>query len=41
MEALEPFKVPNLKQEPRPLDYLYHDDPYNFNITVQADIISK
>lgn len=32
MEALEPFKVPNTSQDPQPLPYLAHSDPYNFDI---------
>lgn len=39
MIALEPFKVPNVKQDPIPADYLLHDDDYNFDISLSVDII--
>lgn len=38
MEALAPFSVDNYKQDVTPFPYLHHDDPYNFDITLQVDI---
>ncbi|XP_054161429.1 fumarylacetoacetase-like [Oppia nitens] len=38
MEALESFKVANTKQDPQPLPYLRHSDPYNFNINLSVSI---
>ncbi|RWS07172.1 fumarylacetoacetase-like protein [Dinothrombium tinctorium] len=38
MEALEPFKVVNVVQEPKPFPYLYHADNYNFNVNIAAAI---
>ncbi|XP_050532049.1 fumarylacetoacetase-like [Daktulosphaira vitifoliae] len=38
MEALEDFKVDNLKQEPMPMKYLQHDNKYNFNINLNASV---
>jgi len=38
MEALAPFTVDNYKQDTTPFPYLQHDDPYNFDITLQVDI---
>ncbi|CAG2170510.1 unnamed protein product, partial [Oppiella nova] len=38
MEALEPFKVANTAQNPKPFDYLYHSNPYNFNISLNVSI---
>ncbi|XP_005989655.1 fumarylacetoacetase isoform X4 [Latimeria chalumnae] len=32
MEALMPFVLPNPIQDPKPLPYLCHDDPYTFDI---------
>lgn len=40
MEALEPFKTDNMQQDPTPLAYLQHPDPYNFDITLEAHIKS-
>lgn len=34
MEALLPFAVPNPIQDPQPLPYLQHCDPYTFNINL-------
>uniref|UniRef100_A0AAY4EBU1 Fumarylacetoacetase n=1 Tax=Denticeps clupeoides TaxID=299321 RepID=A0AAY4EBU1_9TELE len=34
MEALLPFVQPNPVQDPKPLPYLSHDDPYTFNINL-------
>ncbi|XP_017786605.1 PREDICTED: fumarylacetoacetase [Nicrophorus vespilloides] len=39
--ALEPFKVNNFQQEPKPFEYLVHDDPFNFDIKLQVDIAPK
>lgn len=36
MEALEPFKVMNTPQLPKPLGYLRHNDSFNFNIHLEA-----
>jgi len=41
MEALSPFKVPNCKQDPVPLPYLYHEDPYSYDINLQVSLQSK
>uniref|UniRef100_F1KZG3 Fumarylacetoacetase n=1 Tax=Ascaris suum TaxID=6253 RepID=F1KZG3_ASCSU len=38
MDALAPFIVDNVKQDPTPLPYLKHDDPYNFDIKLQVTI---
>ncbi|CAD5233058.1 unnamed protein product [Bursaphelenchus xylophilus] len=38
MEALKPFVVDNPKQDPEPLPYLRHCDPYSFDINVEASI---
>ncbi|KAK9506192.1 hypothetical protein O3M35_008172 [Rhynocoris fuscipes] len=38
MEALAPFKVENSKQDPLPLEYLQHTDPYNFDISLSVAI---
>jgi len=38
MEALEPFKVANTAQDPKPFEYLNHSDPYNFNISLNVSI---
>lgn len=40
MEALEPFKTENMKQDPTPLPYLLHSEPYNFDITLEAHLKS-
>uniref|UniRef100_G1SM91 Fumarylacetoacetase n=1 Tax=Oryctolagus cuniculus TaxID=9986 RepID=G1SM91_RABIT len=34
MDALLPFAVPNPEQDPRPLPYLRHDQPYTFDINL-------
>lgn len=41
MLALEPFKVANTPQDPKPFPYLYHGDDYNFDIKLQVDLKSK
>lgn len=38
MEALEPFKVPNTPQDPRPFPYLQHRDQYNFDIQLSVSL---
>lgn len=38
MEALEPFKIPNMIQDPTPFPYLQHDDSCNFDIKLEVDI---
>ncbi|KAM5206579.1 fumarylacetoacetase isoform 2-T2 [Hipposideros larvatus] len=34
MDALMPFVVPNPEQDPKPLPYLRHDQPYTFDINL-------
>ncbi|XP_005858343.2 PREDICTED: fumarylacetoacetase, partial [Myotis brandtii] len=36
MEALMPFVVPNPEQDPKPLPYLCHDQPYTFDIKLSV-----
>lgn len=38
MEALQPFTVPNMEQDPKPLPYLQHDDNYNFDINLEVKL---
>ncbi|EDV29672.1 Fumarylacetoacetase [Trichoplax sp. H2] len=38
MEALEPFKCQNVQQDPQPLPYLCHDDPYSFDINLSVSL---
>ncbi|XP_013775130.2 fumarylacetoacetase-like [Limulus polyphemus] len=38
MEALKPFCCANVSQDPKPLPYLQHSDPYNFDINLQVAI---
>ncbi|XP_078329776.1 fumarylacetoacetase-like [Crassostrea virginica] len=38
MDALRPFLVPNAAQDPKPLPYLSHEDPYNFDIHLEVAI---
>ncbi|KAH0553701.1 fumarylacetoacetase [Cotesia glomerata] len=38
MEALEPFKVPNMDQDPKPFEYLQHNNFCNFDIKLEVDI---
>ncbi|EFN79406.1 fumarylacetoacetase isoform X1 [Harpegnathos saltator] len=40
MEALEPFKVPNMVQDPVPFPYLQHPESCNFDIKLEVDIKS-
>jgi len=41
MEALEPFKVPNMIQNPTPFPYLQHDESCNFDIKLEVDLKSE
>lgn len=41
MEALEPFKVPNIVQDPIPFPYLQHSESCNFDVKLEVDIKSK
>ncbi|XP_041361314.1 fumarylacetoacetase-like [Gigantopelta aegis] len=36
MEALQPFKIANTEQDPKPLPYLQHSDPYSFDIKLEV-----
>ncbi|CAB3370795.1 Hypothetical predicted protein [Cloeon dipterum] len=36
--ALSQFTVPNFPQDPEPLSYLKHSDPFNFDINLEVDI---
>lgn len=38
MEALEPFRVANVAQDPKPMNYLVHDDDYNFDISLEVHL---
>lgn len=38
MEALQPFLVQNPPQEPQPLPYLRHSDPYSIDINLEVAI---
>lgn len=38
MEALRPFFVANPKQEPEPLKYLQHSDPYSVDINLMVSL---
>jgi fumarylacetoacetase len=38
LEALRPFIVPNCVQDPAPMEYLAHQDPFTFNVELQVDI---
>ncbi|XP_056134822.1 fumarylacetoacetase [Lampris incognitus] len=38
MEALLPFAVPNAVQDPEPLPYLHHEDPFTFNINLTVSL---
>ena len=38
-EALEPFIVPNMEMRNEILDYLKHDDDFNFDIKLSVDLI--
>jgi fumarylacetoacetase len=38
LDALEPFRVPNPKQDPEPLPYLQHDRNGSFDINLQVGI---
>lgn len=38
MDALKPFIVSNTEQDPKPLPYLQHSDPFNFDINLSVTI---
>ncbi|OQR73211.1 fumarylacetoacetase-like [Tropilaelaps mercedesae] len=38
MEALESFKIANCAQNPQPMPYLRHEDPYSFDIQLEVAI---
>ncbi|KIH44237.1 putative fumarylacetoacetase, partial [Ancylostoma duodenale] len=38
MEALRPYMVPNPEQDPAPLSYLKHSDPYSLDINLGVTI---
>ncbi|XP_053386838.1 fumarylacetoacetase-like [Mercenaria mercenaria] len=38
MDALKPFQVPNIEQDPKPLPYLTHEDNYNFDINLEVSL---
>lgn len=38
MEALEPFKTANYQQDPQPMPYLRHSDPFSFAINLEVSI---
>ncbi|NP_001164364.1 fumarylacetoacetase [Nasonia vitripennis] len=38
MEALEPFKVANMEQDPKPFPYLQHANSCNFDIKLEVDL---
>ncbi|XP_028417439.1 fumarylacetoacetase-like [Dendronephthya gigantea] len=38
MEALQPFMVANPVQDPQPLPYLRHSDPYSLNVDLEVGI---
>ena len=41
MDALKPFTVANIEQDPKPFPYLYHREPYNFDIHLEVAIRCK
>ncbi|KAF8763370.1 fumarylacetoacetase-like [Argiope bruennichi] len=41
MEALEPFLCENVPQDPSPLSYLKHSDPYNFDIHLEVSLLPE
>jgi fumarylacetoacetase len=38
MDALKPFACPNPVQDPKPFDYLTHDDNYSFDINLEVGL---
>lgn len=38
MDALMPFVIPNPEQDPKPLPYLRHDQPYTFDINLSVSL---
>ncbi len=41
LEALEPFRVPSLKQDPAPLPYLRTDTPWGFDLELAVTITTS
>lgn len=41
MDALKPFIVKNVEQDPKPLPYLAHEDNYNFDINLEVALKCK
>jgi hypothetical protein len=41
VDALEPFVVDNFEQNPRPFEYLHHDEKFNFDINLTVGIKRK
>ena len=41
LEALRPFAVANYAQDPSPLPYLQHSDPFNFDIDLEVSILPE
>lgn len=41
MEALQPFKVENTVQDPKPFPYLHHEDKFNFDINLSVYLKPK
>ncbi|XP_060566997.1 LOW QUALITY PROTEIN: fumarylacetoacetase-like [Ruditapes philippinarum] len=38
MDALKPFVVKNVEQDPKPLPYLTHEDDFNFDINLEVSL---
>eukprot|EP00122_Pirum_gemmata_P000216 Pgem_evm1s186 len=41
MEALAPFAIDNMVQDPKPLPYLQHEDKYTFDIKLAVEMTGK
>ena len=41
MDALKPFIVKNVEQDPKPLPYLTHEEDYNFDINLEVSLKCK
>jgi fumarylacetoacetase len=41
MDALKPFVVKNVEQDPKPLPYLTHEDDFNFDINLEVSLKCK
>lgn len=41
LEALEPFKIPSMPQDPTPFPYLQYDNPFTFDIKLEVHLKSK